>query len=72
LKGGCFHDAADQLRCAARLPYDRKWNARDPQIPKSKWWNADAPFIGFRIMRPLKQPDAAAAEEFYDRMLTKK
>jgi len=72
LKGGCFHDAADQLRSAARLPYDRKWNARDPQIPKSKWWNADAPFIGFRIMRPLKQPDATAAEAFYNKMLTKK
>jgi len=72
LKGGCFRDAAEQLRSATRIPYDKKWNARDPQIPKSKWWNADAPFIGFRIMRPIQQPDAAAAEELYDKLLTKK
>jgi hypothetical protein len=27
--------------------------------------NADAPFIGFRIMRPLKQPSAEEAEAFF-------
>jgi len=72
LKGGCFRDAAEQLHSAARLPYDRKWNARDPQIPRSKWWNTDAPFIGFRIIRPVKQPDAATAEKFYDQLLAAK
>ena len=72
LKGGSFHDPAEQLHCASILPYDRKWNARDPQIPKSRWWNADAPFIGFRIIRPMQQPDAAAAAAFYDKLLTKK
>jgi len=70
LKGGNFRDAGTALRSAARLPSDRKWNARDPQIPKSKWWNADAPFIGFRIVRPVKQPDAATAEAFYTRFLS--
>ena len=33
-----------------------KFKKRDPQIPKSKWWNTDAPFIGFRIVRPLETP----------------
>ena len=69
LKGGCYRDDAAALPSAARLLSDKKWNARDPQIPRSKWWNTDAPFIGFRIIRPLKQPDAAAAEEFYNRYL---
>lgn len=67
LKGGSYRDEAAAL--PARLLSDKKWNARDPQIPRSKWWNTDAPFIGFRIVRPVKQPDAAAAEEFYNRYL---
>ena len=27
------------------------WQVRDPQIPKSKWWLSDGPFVGFRIVR---------------------
>lgn len=69
LKGGHFRDEATNLRSAARLPSDRKWNARDPQIPKSKWWIADAPFVGFRIVRPLKQPTPAEAQEFFNKIL---
>lgn len=71
LKGGNFKDDADALRSAARLKSDPKWNARDPQIPKSKWWNADAPFIGFRIVRPLKQPSAEEVEKFFTQVLLK-
>ncbi|WP_331583861.1 formylglycine-generating enzyme family protein [Puia sp.] len=69
LKGGCFHDGAAALQPAARLLSDKKWNARDPQIPRSKWWNTDAPFIGFRVIKPVKQPTAAEAEEFYNHYL---
>ena len=29
---------------------------RDPQIPKSEWWHTDAPFVGFRVVRPAKTP----------------
>jgi formylglycine-generating enzyme required for sulfatase activity len=69
LKGGSYRDEASSVQPSARLLSDKKWNARDPQIPRSKWWNTDAPFIGFRVVRPVKQPDAAAAEEFYNRYL---
>lgn len=72
LKGGNFRDDAKALRCAARLPSDRKWNARDPQIPRSKWWNTDAPFIGFRVVRPAKQPDAAGVDQFFNQFLMSK
>ena len=72
LKGGEFRDDADKLRCAARLKSDLKWNARDPQIPRSKWWNADAPFIGFRIVRPAKQPSPEEAEQFFTQLLSLK
>ena len=70
LKGGHFRDDAVDLRSAARLPSNRKWNARDPQIPKSKWWIADAPFVGFRIVRPVKQPSQAEAEQFFEKLLS--
>lgn len=72
LKGGSFRDEAVALRSAARLPSSPKWNARDPQIPKSKWWNADAPFIGFRVLRPVKQPTRAEADLFFEEILSLK
>jgi formylglycine-generating enzyme required for sulfatase activity len=71
LKGGSFQDEAPLLRSAARLKSDPIWNRRDPQIPKSSWWNADAPFVGFRIVRPVKQPTAAEATTFFEEMIAK-
>jgi formylglycine-generating enzyme required for sulfatase activity len=50
LKGGSYRDAASALTVEARQPYDKGWNASDPQIPKSRWWLADAPFVGFRVV----------------------
>ena len=72
LKGGTFTDESDKLRCAARIKSEPKWNARDPQIPRSKWWNADAPFIGFRIIRPVKQPSPGEADQFFTQLLSVK
>jgi formylglycine-generating enzyme required for sulfatase activity len=72
LKGGTFKDESAKLRCAARLKSDLKWNARDPQIPRSKWWNADAPFIGFRIVRPVKQPSAEEVDQFFTQFFSLK
>lgn len=65
VRGGSFQDDASQVRPAARKASDPVWNRRDPQIPKSKWWNADAPFVGFRIIRPVKQPSAEEIESFF-------
>ena len=69
LKGGCFSDKAADLRSANRIKSDPIWNRRDPQIPKSKWWNADAPFIGFRIVRPMTQPSKEEVEAFFKQHL---
>lgn len=71
VRGGTYDDDASITRSAIRIKSDPIWNRRDPQMPKSKWWNADAPFIGFRIIRPLKQPTAAEAEAFYNQYLKK-
>lgn len=71
LRGGSFNNNAAELRSASRMASDPVWNRRDPQIPKSKWWNADAPFIGFRIVRPVKQPTLEEATEFFDKLLNR-
>ena len=65
LKGGSYSDNATELRCANRTKWLPEWNRRDPQIPKSKWWLTDAPFAGFRLVRPLKQPSAKDIEKFF-------
>lgn len=65
VKGGTYLDTAKELRPANRLMSDLVWNRRDPQIPKSRWWNADAPFIGFRLVRPIVQPTPAEVEQFF-------
>lgn len=71
MKGGSYMDDADVLRIANRMPSDPVWNRRDPQIPKSKWWITDAPFAGFRIVRPLKTPTKEEADAFYAQYLGK-
>jgi hypothetical protein len=65
LKGGGYSDEAIDLRSATRIKSDPEWNRRDPQIPKSKWWLTDALSVGFRIIRPLKQPTKEEAEQFF-------
>lgn len=65
LKGGSYTDDAANTRISSRLASDLEWNKRDPQLPQSRWWLTDAPYVGFRILRPLKQPSAAEAQEFY-------
>ena len=50
-RGGSFRDPADNVGPAARAVQSESWTARDPQLPKSRWWLSDAPFVGFRIVR---------------------
>jgi len=71
LRGGCFSDDAGQLRSANRFPSDPAWNRRDPQIPRSKWWMTDAPWVGFRIIRPVEQPNAEQVNDFFMQYLGK-
>jgi len=50
IKGGAYWDVAEDVHCAQREIYTSDWNTSDPQFPKSKWWMADAPFAGFRLV----------------------
>lgn len=49
-KGGGWVDEADALQPYARIYQDDSWRLTDPQDPKSQWWLADGPFVGFRVV----------------------
>ncbi len=55
-RGGSYDDTASRLRSAARRGSARLWKMQDPQLPKSVWWLSDAPWVGFRLVRPLEVP----------------
>jgi len=66
LRGGSYKAPAEALRSAARLVSGPAWKERDPQFPRSQWWFTDAPFAGFRIVRPLHPPDPEEYEKYWD------
>lgn len=69
VRGGSFQDDVSVLRCSNRIPSDPKWNQRDPQIPKSRWWLTDGMFVGIRLVRPGVQPTKADVDAFFDKYL---
>ena len=69
VRGGSFDDEAEEHRSGARMMSSMKWKERDPQIPKSFWWNTDSPFVGFRIIKPYEQPSKEEQEAFWATVL---
>ena len=65
VKGGSYRSAAEECTCTARLRSSPRWQRRDPQVPKSRWWNTDAPFVGFRLVSPVQQPSEAEVMAFF-------
>lgn len=49
-RGGSFRDGAEHVTCDTRVPPSARWNASDPQVPKSQWWMVDCSFVGFRVV----------------------
>ncbi|MBK1882870.1 formylglycine-generating enzyme family protein [Luteolibacter pohnpeiensis] len=66
VRGGNWDADPEMLRCAARLGTSAKLKARDPQLPKSIWFFTDAPWLGFRIVRPLKTPDVEEMHRYWN------
>ena len=66
VRGGAWSDKASRLRSATRRPSSKKWKKRDPQIPKSLWWHTDAPFVGFRVVRPVKPPTPEEQKTYWN------
>ncbi len=69
VRGGSWDDNAEKQRCSCRIESSRKWKERDPQIPKSYWWNTDSPFVGFRIVSPAVQPSSEEQAAFWEMVL---
>lgn len=68
IRGGSWDADPEQCRSAARGASDPSWQAQDPQIPKSMWYNTDAKHVGFRIIRPLVEPTADEKAAKWDKM----
>jgi len=66
VRGGSWDDDPDRLRSAARVYSRKDWKVQDPQLPKSIWYHTDANFVGFRIVRPLKQPSLEEMARYWD------
>ncbi len=64
LRGGSWQDPAALLRSGARRGSDTAWNKRDPQIPKSWWYLTEGQLVGFRVVRPLREPSPEERERF--------
>jgi formylglycine-generating enzyme required for sulfatase activity len=66
VRGGSWYDDAEDLRSAARLASDAEWSRQDPQIPNSIWWHTDSRYVGFRVIRPLKQPSREELKRYWE------
>ena len=62
VRGGSWNDPPELLRSAARVGSSPAWKKDDPGLPKSVWYLTNAPWVGFRIVRPREIP---SAEEMY-------
>lgn len=49
-RGGSYRDDLAAVGPRARAVQDPSWNDTDPQLPKSRWWLSDGPFVGFRVV----------------------
>lgn len=66
VRGGNWDTEATKLRSAARLASSPEWKSHDPQLPKSLWYFTNAPWLGFRIVRPLKTPTVEEMHRFWN------
>ncbi len=64
-RGGSWKDDADGCSCSSRNPSNPNWKLRDPQFPKSLYWHTNAPFVGFRIVRPRIQPSKEEISKYW-------
>jgi formylglycine-generating enzyme required for sulfatase activity len=64
VRGGSWKERDVRLRSAARRGSSPEWKMRDPQIPQSIWYFTDAPWNGFRVVRPYLVPPAEERKRY--------
>ena len=67
-RGGSWYDDPKLLTSDKRFFSDKSLQRRDPQIPKSKWWNTDAPYIGFRVVRVEEINKNSLRDKFWNNL----
>jgi formylglycine-generating enzyme required for sulfatase activity len=50
LCGPTFLDPPSAVSPSERKRWSPAWQESDPQLPQSRWWLADGPFAGFRVV----------------------
>jgi formylglycine-generating enzyme required for sulfatase activity len=66
VRGGSWNDPASAVTCTARVASDASWKQQDPQLPKSIWYETDAQWLGFRLVRPVKVPSAEQMSQYWN------
>jgi len=61
--GGAYSDDASLINASTRRSQTSAWNMSDPQMPKSKWWLPDAPFVGLRLVCEIEQGDRDGGDD---------
>ena len=56
VRGGSWENSAKGCRSAIRFASEEDWKEQDPQEPQSIWYHTEALWVGFRVVRPLKEP----------------
>ena len=65
IRGGSWMDKASQLRCSARLSSSNDWTKINPEHAQNTLWFIDAPFLGFRVVRPYLVPTPMDQEKYW-------
>lgn len=67
VRGGGWDDEPAMLRSAAREGSSLEWKQQDPQSPQSIWYLTDALGVGFRVVRPFREPSAEERAAKWDK-----
>jgi formylglycine-generating enzyme required for sulfatase activity len=67
VRGGGWDDEPKMLRSAVREGSSLEWKQQDPQSPQSIWYLTDALGVGFRVVRPFREPSAEERAEKWDK-----
>ena len=57
VRGGSWENSAKGCRSAIRFASEEDWKEQDPQEPQSIWYHTEALWVGFRVVRPLAEPE---------------
>ncbi len=66
VRGGSCDHAPEDCRSASRQFSDKEWHKQDAAFPTGIWWTTDAPYVGFRVVRPLEPPQTEDEAGLYD------